>query len=229
MIKKTKSITQITMDAIFEKVSKAKVGDCIGTELELLKELNVSRNALREAVSRLRGIGILGSRRNYGLVVKKPDLMGIFKKMLPFYGIDELSMSELIEMRYSIEVGAMGLVVEHASKKQVAKLKALAEEFAEKSKNNSSRTEIDEIELAFHSLLLESTGNSVLSSMHSILIKFFDLVPEQIKSWDHISDLNRWEHLAIVDAIEKKDTARARMLIAAHLHNCLEISKIVKK
>ena len=58
-------------------------GDLFMTEAQLAKEYGVSRNIAREAVSQLRGLGILEGRKSKGLLVRRPNPVRLLSHSLP--------------------------------------------------------------------------------------------------------------------------------------------------
>ena len=57
-----------------------KVGDSIPKELELAQTLGVSRTVIREALLRLRMMGLLESKKKKGAVITSPDIFAIMSK-----------------------------------------------------------------------------------------------------------------------------------------------------
>src|SRR5262245_40686093 len=63
--------------------NKLADGELFMTEAQLAEEYGVSRSTAREAVSRLRELGILEGRKNKGLVVRRPNPVQLFSRSLP--------------------------------------------------------------------------------------------------------------------------------------------------
>jgi len=61
----------------FLKNNAFKPGDALPKELELAEALGVSRNILREALSRLRVLGMVDSKKRRGMVLTSPDISRI--------------------------------------------------------------------------------------------------------------------------------------------------------
>jgi GntR family transcriptional regulator, transcriptional repressor for pyruvate dehydrogenase complex len=57
-----------------------KIGDPIPKEQELAKALNVSRSIVREAISRLRMMGMIESRKRRGMILTEPDIMNSLER-----------------------------------------------------------------------------------------------------------------------------------------------------
>ena len=66
----------------FLKDNSLKVGDAIPNETELSTALGVARSVLREALSRLKMIGMIESRTRRGMVLTEPSLFGAIKRIV---------------------------------------------------------------------------------------------------------------------------------------------------
>ena len=75
-----------------------KVGDSIPKELELSAALGVSRTVIREALSRLRMIGLLESKKKKGSVITSPDLISILGKSMDPRLLDDETLKEIFEI-----------------------------------------------------------------------------------------------------------------------------------
>src|SRR5665647_3935283 len=69
----------------FIKVKKLIPGDTLPNEMILSSELGISRNVLREALSRLRMLGIVQSRTKRGIVIQEPSMLSSFEKVIEPY------------------------------------------------------------------------------------------------------------------------------------------------
>jgi GntR family transcriptional repressor for pyruvate dehydrogenase complex len=68
--------------------SDLKAGDSLPGEVELANRMGVSRNVVREALSRLQSLGILESRKRRGIIIAEPDILAGMAKVidLPIFG-----------------------------------------------------------------------------------------------------------------------------------------------
>ena len=64
------------------KSSDLQLGDAFATVAELQGWSIVSRHIVRDAVGRLKALGILDSRQSLGLIVAKADPAGLFEKAI---------------------------------------------------------------------------------------------------------------------------------------------------
>jgi len=89
--------------------SDLEVGDAFATEAELQERFNVSRHVIRDAVGRLRALGILDSRQSLGLIVARADPAGLFEKAINSWGPGSADLKELGLLRYALEIGVVEL------------------------------------------------------------------------------------------------------------------------
>src|SRR5215475_14035855 len=76
-----------------------KPGDSLPTEAELGDALGVSRNVVREALSRLRMLGMIESRKRRGMVLVSPDILQAFERVLDPPIIDDATLEDIFELR----------------------------------------------------------------------------------------------------------------------------------
>lgn len=202
--------------------SGLKPGDVLAREAELGEKFGVSRSILREAINRLRALGLLESRQCVGLVISKPDPVALFEQAFESGLMDSLDMAELAELRYTLEIGAVELVVRRATPEQLARLDELANEFAACESGRRPQRSIDDIELDFHGTYLEASHSSMLMRMHYVITSFFRRAAREMPDWDAWSDENTiWAHRAIVQALRERSVERARAILTGHLEGLL--------
>lgn len=195
-------------------------GDVFRTEAQLATEFGVSRTIVREAVSRLRALGILEGCQGKGLVVCRPDLIQLMSESLPSLARSEEDFRELIQLRYVFEVGGIELAVNNATEAQIEKLAQIAEEFSAAAKTGADVTHQSELDLQFHVLLLEMTHSALVAGFHNLLARFFatnasfhvNLIP--VESGERTA----MQHFELVAAIRDRDVERARFVIRSHIH-----------
>ena len=198
-------------------------GDLFMTEAQLAKEYGVSRNIAREAVSQLRGLGILEGRKSKGLLVRRPNPVRLLSHSLTTLAQSEQDVQELAKLRYVVEVGAIELAVNHATPEQIERLKQLARDYEDARKSHSDMDRQIELELEYHVLILEMTGSALIIGMQQTLTTFF------IKMLGRGSELPLppaderviWQHHAIAQAIGNRDVESARALVRLHFEDIL--------
>ncbi|MGY0490641.1 FadR/GntR family transcriptional regulator [Streptomyces sp. WG-D5] len=189
-------------------------GDKLPTEVELVKQLGVSRTVIREAVSRLRNAGLVEPRQGRGVFVlprrtRPLDLAaegGTLAKVL-----------QIVEVRRAMEAEAAHLAATRATPADVARMRAALEAIDTAVAAGGDGTDED---LAFHRSVAESTGNPVLVSTVRYLGEVsrggIRVTRANEARRDDFFEAVRSEHQAILTAIESGDPKAART--AARLH-----------
>src|SRR5665213_3328372 len=104
---------------------KLKVGDSIPKELELAETLGVSRTVIREALLRLRMMGLIESKKKKGAVITSPDLFAIMSKSMNPHILDQETLKEIFEIRLVLEIGMADLLFMRITKEDIAELKKI--------------------------------------------------------------------------------------------------------
>jgi len=219
------NLTDQVVQALQEMISASGLqpGQQFAVEADLEKRLGVSRVVLREAVSRLRALGILQSKQGVGLIIGKPNPVALFRQAIRACAFDAVDLAQLGELRYAIEVGAVELAVKRATESQLARLRNLAGDFAAAFSGKTSDRPIDDIELAFHGAILEATHNPMLSQMHQVLAAYFVRSAREADDYlvDETTEKAVWEHQAIAEAFGNRNVEQARALLSGHLGSLL--------
>ena len=85
----------------------------------------------------------------------------------------------------------------------------------------SSRTV--ELDVKFHSLILEMTGSRLIAGMQQVLVQFFQTMPRS-KPSSASAERICWEHRELLDAIRDRDVERARAMIRVQIRATLDAS-----
>ena len=193
-----------------------KIGDSIPTELELTQQLGVSRTVVREALLRLRLMGLIESKKKKGSVITSPDLFGNMSKSMNPHILTPETLREVFEIRLVLEIGMADLLFNRITKKDIEELKHIVE-------NEPPATQFHlfnvEHEIAFHGKLYEITGNDTLKKFQKMLLPVFDYV--------HNSGLLKKQpmlkmfvsHKELVDLLENGTPEEFRNGMRSHLEN----------
>ncbi len=196
-------------------------GQLFMTEAEVAERFAVSRTVAREAVGRLRAIGLLEGRQRKGLIVRHPDPVQLFSASLPSLARSDRDLAELSRLRYVLEVGAIELAVKNATVEQIACLEELAEQFRNSANDLTWLEKEKELDIRFHSLLLEMTGSTLVAGMQRVLVDFFRTIvipaPPDTVNGERIA----WEHRELAAAIRDRDVERARSMIRVQVRRYL--------
>lgn len=191
---------------------------------QVAKHYGVSRSIARESLGQLRALGVLKSRQRKGLLVGRPDPIKLMSRWVPFYGrgTQGNELSRLAELRYVLELGAVDLAVPHASEDQVKRVCVLAERFEQVASKFGHNQEADRIDLAFHTLILEMTGNALIAGMHRVLSDYFLASTQEAPkpNEDPVSSIRA--HHMIAEAFTRRDGEMVRSVLRSHLRRTLD-------
>jgi len=155
----------------FLKKKAFKPGDALPKELEMAEALGVSRNVVREGLSRLKMLGLIESRKKRGMVFVNPDILGTFEKILDPLIIDQATLKDIFELRLALELGLGELLYRRKTDKDIKELEKIA-----RNQDVEDNTFRIKQEIAFHGKLYEMTGNDTLRRFQKMLLPIFGYV-----------------------------------------------------
>ncbi len=188
-------------------------GDRLPTEHELAERFGVSRISLRESTKALGFLGILDAKPGRGLVVGQVD-MGRVTEFLGFHlAISNYPADQLIETRIVIELGALPHTMD-----RMAEDPAIYEELNDlvtQLRSVRSLKKWIDLDIAFHRLLLVSSGLEPLLAFNNLLDIFFVKFRESVKrsEWKSGNEM----HQQIIDALRDQDLQTASSALRAHI------------
>ncbi|HEU4608502.1 MAG TPA: GntR family transcriptional regulator [Chitinophagaceae bacterium] len=207
-------VVEVQLREYFRKRS-FKPGDALPTELELAQALDVSRNVIREALSRFRMLGIIETRKKRGMVVSNPDILGAFEKVLDPHIIDAATLQDIFEIRLTLEMGLADLLYLRKTKKDVKELEEIA--LNEKARNKEDAFRI-ESEIAFHGKIYQMTGNNTLKRFQGMLLPVFGYIVANEKK----PITCKVTHLDLVNILKTGSKEDFRMGMHEHLAHHFE-------
>jgi len=200
----------------FILVEELEPGFQLPSERELSEILSVSRNIVREALSTLVAEGLIVKKAGRGIFVTDFDRAEVIPKLASAFDYDSRDLRSLAEARVVIEIGAVDLMIERITPEQFAELRQINQTLADNLRSGRNAIKDD---IAFHTVLLQSTHNAVIIDLIPLLVEFFRLLvlhyPTSIlHNPERIID----EHQQIVDALANKDSVAMREALVNHLH-----------
>lgn len=158
----------------FFKENNLGPGDAIPKELDFAESLGVSRTVVREALLRLRTLGLVESKKHRGMILKQPDIINNFERILDptLLGIDTLK--QLFELRLILEMGMADFLFAHRTQKDLDELEEIVEA-EEATDTGKIRFTLDK-EVAFHGKLYQMSNNVTLLRFQNLLLPVFEYV-----------------------------------------------------
>jgi len=202
----------------FLKEKNMKIGDGLPSEQEMVISLGVARGVLREALSRLRMMGLIETRTRRGMVLSEPKiLIGIEKVMDPRL-LSDKTLFNLLGLRIAIEIGICRQLIDNLNNSYLEELEYIVNEGI--VFDNNLYTPVSEYE--FHAKLFEITGNSTLVEFQSIIrpvsvflkSKFQDLIEPLNKENAKLGKIVT--HKELFELLKKRDKDGFRNALEVH-------------
>ena len=118
-------------DQVEEKIRQAiinshlKPGDKLPGELEFAEQLGVSRNIVREAISRLRMLGVVESKKKRGLILTEPEIFKGLESIIDLPVLNSTTIEQLFQLREYMELGLAPALIESVSDEDIARLEEI--------------------------------------------------------------------------------------------------------
>ncbi|HXP67382.1 MAG TPA: FCD domain-containing protein [Steroidobacteraceae bacterium] len=149
----------------FVKQEELRPGDQVPSEVQIGRDLQVSRGSVREAYRTLAALGILGieSGRRPRLRLMDPVALGkVFEYAL---NTAQISLTHVSETRRAIEMQSAQLAARHATEPQRAALRDLMAQMRSAGSDHERRA----ADTAIHSVIAEAGGNPLNSLLLNAL------------------------------------------------------------
>jgi len=195
---------------------KLTSGSEIPSELILAESLNVGRNVVREALSRLRMLGIVESRKHKGMVVREPDMMKCFSKVVNPYLLSKQSILDLLDLRVSIESGITELILDNITDSDIEELELIVSRHIYQE---DMKLKVEN-EIEFHSKLYHITKNQAIIELLEMVLPLFNYVNEKHEDFKPINEKNRGKlvkHEDLLFFLKVRDVEGYRNAIYNHL------------
>lgn len=157
----------------FIRANRLGIGDVLPGEEALAATLRVSRHIVREALSRLKMLGLVESRKRRGMELVKPDPFIGLERLATANVLDDRDQLELLELRVVMELGMCDYV---SARVTAADLRELAEIVRRDRPEQHYLPEMDRVEYQFHAKLYQISGNETLKRLQGILHPFLRIL-----------------------------------------------------
>ncbi len=204
------------------KAGTFPVGSKLPSEFELAEQMGVSRPSIREALSALAAVGLIESRPGSGNYVQNGTVLVDFVGREALFVLEsEDSCIEIMEARSLFEPAAAGLAAVRRAQEDVAALRSTYKDLRRLAKDGVFDPYFD-ADKAFHLLVVEATGNSLIATVLVPLIQTMDqqLYREFTRDYYLHNQLSLEEvgalHEEILEAFVRKDAGLATEKMREH-------------
>ncbi|MBC6462915.1 FadR/GntR family transcriptional regulator, partial [Actinomadura sp. HBU206391] len=196
-------------------------GDPLPTESELMEELAIGRNSVREALKVLQAVGIVDIRHGFGMFVGRMSLNGLVDELAFHSRIamqDERDhLRHLIEIREILEDGLTQRLIDRHDQADMAALLAPAGEIIERMEAEALVGAISpETDRLFHDVLYQPLGNPLVGQLLGAFWEVYHQLRDDLGTPDETpADVAR-KHRDIYTAVITGNRAGAATAMRAH-------------
>jgi GntR family transcriptional repressor for pyruvate dehydrogenase complex len=195
-------------------------GDRLPAEHALAERFETSRPTVREALARLRADGIIVTRHGSGTTVRRrpdPDV----RRFAPLETLSDIRCC--YEFRLTTEVGGATLA---ARKADDADLQAIQQEWDSLQQVVQSEGIGAKDDFAFHMAVARASKNRFFVTALSFIDQHVEFSMNLSRNLSRVKSFERQrlvqqEHLAILDAIRRRDARDAGEAMRQHLENAM--------
>ncbi|MFM7001850.1 MAG: FadR/GntR family transcriptional regulator [Limnohabitans sp.] len=203
------------------KQGRLQPGDKLPTEARLVEQFRVSRTVVREAVSRLKSLGLVDSRQGSGVFVN-PQLPYAPLNFEAQLAASEEAVIQMVEVRRALEAEVAALA---AQRRTAADIRAITQAVkALDAAVEAGHNGVDE-DMKFHRAIADAARNPFLIQTLEYLGQFLRGVTQvtranEARRVDFANEVQA-EHLAILEAVLAGDAVRARQAATTHMGNAI--------
>lgn len=205
--------------AVSIREGQLPVGQRLPTEGMLVERFGVSRTVVREALSRLKMLGLIASRQGSGAFVMRREASTQAPLVLnPDGSID--AVVQMVELRRALEAESAALAATRRSKQDIQQIKATIQTLQRAVASGGDGVAED---VAFHIAIATAARNpfllATLAYLNQFLLDATRVTRANEATHADFAQQVRDEHALIIQAIEAEDPIAARLAGATHMVN----------
>jgi len=215
-----KSISDEIVDQVIAAILGGKLGSGsrLPAERMLSQEFGVGRQAVREAIQQLQGMGLLEVRAPQGTFVKSLSAEVLAIPLRRLLNGDAGNFLHFLDIRKWMEAMTAAEAAERAMPAEVARIEATLPALRAAA-DSADREGLDQADVAFHMAIVEAAHNSMLGHMadtfRAAMWSSHGLRLTALRAQDLAAVCE--EHLTVAAAIRERAAERARDAMLYHI------------
>jgi GntR family transcriptional repressor for pyruvate dehydrogenase complex len=184
------------------RARKLKPGDALPKEVEIAQAVGVARSSVREALTALKALGIIASRKKGGIrIMREPVLLGMREYLTAKYS-SRACFNDAMGFRSALEQGLSEMIFKHITRAEVTALRKLIDQACTLPEG---AVDVYDAEKRFHTLLTTASRNRLAQLLSAIYTPVFDTAREARE--DPGYGQREWvgEHRGAVEALERRN------------------------
>ncbi len=194
---------------------RLKSGDQLPPERDLAAQFKVSRTSVREALRTLESLGLIEIRPGEGTFVRRVSVESLIEPLAHVILSQREAVGELFEARRLLEPALAGLAARRATQEDLQEMERILEEQAKEVAAGLTGLAQD---AAFHASIAASVRNRAITRIVNALMDLLTQSREESLQTPGRPTRSHQDHRRILDAIRRRDEARARRAMLDHLN-----------
>lgn len=217
-----KSLSRQTAERLYSMIvveGRLAPGEKLPNEVELARELGVSRTTLREAIHALASQNVLQVQRGRGTFVA--DEVAHIND----YGFSRLTqvrgaLRDLFELRQIFEPSAARLACRRASEEEMAEILDRGAAVDQCIRQGRDRTQADR---EFHAAIVRATHNAFMMRLLPMINQAVAAALTDGQHEDQLAEDTRRDHALLMDFFRKRDAEGAAHAMAIHMLHSIDV------
>lgn len=224
---KPKKIYEEVSEILYEKIrgGELKPGDRLDSVEQLAEQLQVSRSAIREALSALKAMGLIEIKQGSGTFVKSNQSNQLDFPLSTAILTNKQDISHLLEVRKIIEVGTVASAALHRTDEDLQSMMQILDEMKHAQGNGELGEKAD---FQFHAAISAASQNPLLATLlDQVSGLMIETMKETRRIWLYSKKITSEklydEHMQIFLAIKQQNEELAKHAMVSHLSNVEEV------
>ncbi|MDP9348603.1 MAG: FadR family transcriptional regulator [Gemmatimonadota bacterium] len=191
-----------------------QTGDRLPAIMEMARRFGVGHPTVREALRKLETVGIVEIRHGSGVYVSRSEEVLLLASPGYTGTLTRKLLLDLVEARIPIEVQSATCAARNATEEHLAEMRRL---LAGAEENLGDDAALNAINMAFHRQIALASGNTVLTQLLDVIRELFAEEQHLILNIFGSRTRDHREHLALLEALERRDEVLAAERMRTHL------------
>jgi GntR family transcriptional repressor for pyruvate dehydrogenase complex len=189
-------------------------GDRLPTIMDMARRFGVGHPTIREALKTLEAMGIVEIRHGSGVYVSRSEDVLVLAS--PYYAgtVTKKLLLDLVRARMPLEIQSAADAVRHATAEHLVEMRRLLTTAGENLGNDRI---LNSVNMGFHRQIALASGNAVLVQLLDVLQDLFREEQRIILGIFGSRERDHQEHLAILEALDRREAATAIERMRRHL------------
>jgi GntR family transcriptional repressor for pyruvate dehydrogenase complex len=191
-----------------------KPGDRLPAIMEMARRFGVGHPTVREALKKLETMGFVEIRHGSGVYVTRSDEVLVLASPDYTGAVTKKLLLDLIQSRMALELQSVAEAARNATDEHLREMRRLLTTAGQSLENDEV---LSSVNMSYHRQIAIASGNTVLAQLLDVLRELFTEEQRLILDIFGSRQRDHQEHLAILEALEQRNAARAVERMRTHL------------